>query len=175
MLLIGNATNGWTKSWLFYPHYIGEISKVVFKTKTKQNETTTKNKTKQNKTKHTHTHTPTPHTHTPTHPPTHTQQTHKNKKQKQTKKKKLCHAIHQRNLTQSCLRSIRSLQCARFIQHKLVINARVSVKVFLETTLLISCIVQEIIKILSSRWWRFELATSAIETCCINIPKTVTC
>ena len=50
-----------------------------------------------------------------------------------------------------------------FIQHKLVINARVSDIVFVQTSLLISCIVRvEIIKISSSRWWRFELATSAI-------------
>ena len=32
MLLIPNATNNWTKSrFFFYPHYTGEISKVVFK------------------------------------------------------------------------------------------------------------------------------------------------
>ena len=36
--------------------------------------------------------------------------------------------------------------------------------VFLQTTLLISCIVWvKIIKILSSCWWCFELATSAIK------------
>ena len=52
---------------------------------------------------------------------------------------------------------------ARFIQHKLVINAHVSDIVFLQTTLLISCIVWvKIIKISSSLCWRFELATSAI-------------
>ena len=61
------------------------------------------------------------------------------------------------------LRRIRLLKCVRFIQHKLVKNARVSDIVFLHTTLLISCIVRvKIIKSLSSRWWRFELATSAI-------------
>ena len=31
MLLIPNATNDWTKSWFFSPHYIQEISKVVYK------------------------------------------------------------------------------------------------------------------------------------------------
>ena len=53
--------------------------------------------------------------------------------------KNFCHAIRPRNLTQSCLRSIRLLWCGRFIQHKLVINGRVSDSFFLQTTLLISC------------------------------------
>ena len=51
----------------------------------------------------------------------------------------------------------------RFIQHKLVINACVSDRVFLQTTLLVSSVVRgKKIKNLSSDWWRFELATSAI-------------
>ena len=63
---------------------------------------------------------------------------------------------------QSCLYSIYA--CARFIQHKLVINACVSDLVVLQTTLLISCIMWvKIIRISSSRWWRFEFETSAIE------------
>ena len=77
--------------------------------------------------------------------------------------KKLSHAIRLRNLTQSCLHSIRLLCCARFIQHKLVINAHLLDIVFFQTALLIFFIVRvKRIKISSSRWWRFELATSAI-------------
>ena len=78
--------------------------------------------------------------------------------------KKLCHVIRPRNLTKSCLHSIHLLQYACFIQHKLLINVRVSDIVFLQTTLLISCIMPvKIIKISSSHWWRLELARSAIK------------
>ena len=41
-------------------------------------------------------------------------------------------------------------------------NVRVPDRAFLQTTLLISRVVQVKIKISSSRWWRLELATSAI-------------
>ena len=45
-------------------------------------------------------------------------------------------------------------------------------RVFLQTTLLISCIVRvKIIKISSSRWWRFELVTSSavVDTTFVDI------
>ena len=56
-----------------------------------------------------------------------------------------------------------AVMCSFHTAFKLVINACVSDILFLQTTLLISCIVRvKIIKISSSHWWRFELATSAI-------------
>ena len=57
--------------------------------------------------------------------------------------RKLCHAICPRNLMQSCSHSIRK-KCAHFIQPMFVINARVSERVFLQTTLMIFCIVREL-------------------------------
>ena len=79
------------------------------------------------------------------------------------KKKTLVMQYARETLCNPVCLAYRLLYCTHFIQHKLVIYAHVYDIVFLQTTLLISCIVRvKIIKILSSRWWRFELATCAI-------------
>ena len=111
MLLIGNATNGWTKSWFFLPALHRRNQQSCFKKKTLSCNTHTKH-----------------------------------------------NAIL---FAQHTLAVVRAFHTA----FKLVINARVSDIVFLQTTLLISCTVRvKIIKISSSHWWRFELATSAIKS-----------
>ena len=92
-------------------------------------------------------------------------------------------ALYRRN-QQSCFQKYSSyntpakLNAILFVQHTLAVmsifhtalacllNTHISDIVFLQTTLLISCIVRvKIIKISSSRWWHFELATSAIKSC----------
>ena len=75
--------------------------------------------------------------------------------------KKLSHTIHPRNLTQSCLHSIRLLRLFH-TAYAFSQNARDPDRVFLQTTLLISRILRVKIKILFSSLWRLELVTSAI-------------
>ena len=65
-----------------------------------------------------------------------------------------------------------AVMCMFHTQHKLVINAHISVKVFLQTTLLIFYIVRvRVIKILPNCCWHFELALFAIHQIWVLLSK----